>query len=59
MNIARLFSTPTIEVEWDNVVQRSVKIAYQGTTHAQLPIRLFDLLLGLGSVQSKRAMVSS
>lgn len=55
MNLARLFSAPIIDVEWDNVVRQSLKPDYQGVNNAQLPVRLFDLLKDLGSVQSKRA----
>lgn len=53
-NLVKLFTTPYLEVQWDNVVQQNLKPRYRGQTHARLPIRLFNLLKGLGSVQSKR-----
>ena len=54
MNIVRLFSTLYLEVKWDNSVLANLKPRYRGQNQARIPIRLFNLLKGLGSVQSKR-----
>lgn len=54
MNIIKLFTTHYIEVKWDNAVETNLKPRYRGLTHARIPIRLFNLLKGLGSVQPKR-----
>lgn len=54
INPVRLLSAPYIDVEWDNVVQESLKPHYRTLTHARIPIRLFDLLKGIGSVQPRR-----
>lgn len=53
-NIVKLFSAPTLEVEWDDVVRQNLKPSYQGRNNAQISIRLFNLLKGLGCVQAKR-----
>lgn len=58
MFITKLFSVPQLEVEWDNTVRRKLKPCYRGMTNANIPIRLIDLLKGLGSVQPKRATPS-
>ena len=54
INPVRLLSAPYIDVEWDNMVQASLKPYYRTLTHARIPIRLFDLLKGIGSVQPRR-----
>lgn len=50
----KLFSTHYLEVKWDNEVCPNLKPCYQRQTQARIPIRLFNLLKGLGSVQPKR-----
>ena len=54
LNPVKLFASPRIEVEWDDVVKKSVRPIYQGQNTARFPIRLFDLLKELGGVQPKR-----
>lgn len=50
----KLYTAPTVEVEWDNVVQHNLKPCYHGATRACIPIRLLDLLIKLGSIRPKR-----
>ena len=57
-NNEKLFTTPTIEVEWDNEVQHNIKPCYKGATRAFIPIRLLDLLIKLGSIRPKRLNAS-
>ena len=54
LNPIKLFASPLIDVEWDDVVKNSLKPVFRVGYNARIPIRLFDLLKGLGSVQSKR-----
>ena len=54
LNPLRIFASPQIEVEWDDVVKNNLKPIYRTQNNARVPIRLFDLLKELGSVQSKR-----
>ncbi len=54
LNPVKLFAAPRIEVEWDDVVKNSLKPNYRALSTTYIPIRLFDLLMGLGSIQSKR-----
>ena len=54
LNPLRIFASPQIEVEWDDVVRNNLKPIYRTQNNARVPIRLFDLLKELGSVQSKR-----
>ena len=55
MNFFMLFKSPTIEVEWDDVIEREIKECYRGkSNHAVIPINLFSFLTGLGSAQPKR-----
>ena len=54
LNPIKLFTSPWIEVEWDDVVKNGMRPNFSAINNTRVPIRLFDLLKGLGSVQSKR-----
>lgn len=54
LNPIKLFASPLIEVEWDDLVKNNLKPVFRAGNNTRLPIRLFDLLKGLGSVQLKR-----
>lgn len=54
LNPLKLFASPQIAVGWDDVVRNNLKPAFRAGNGVMIAIRLFDLLKGLGSVQSKR-----
>lgn len=54
----KYFKEPILHVEWDDDVRESLKLIYRATNHADIPINLMDLLIGIGSVQSKRIQPS-
>lgn len=54
LNPVKLFASPQIEVEWDDVVKNSLRPNFRALNTTCVSIRLFDLLKGLGCVQSKR-----
>lgn len=54
LNPIKLFASPQIEVEWDDDVKNHLKPVFRAGNNAWVPIRLFDLLKELGTVQSKR-----
>lgn len=58
INPIRLFSAPRFSVEWDDKVRNSLKPCYRLRNAAIIPIRLFDLLKGMGSVQPRRVKTS-
>ena len=54
----RDYKEPTLHVEWDDDVRESLKSIYRTSSQADIPINLVDLLIGIGSVQSKRLQPS-
>ena len=58
INPIKLFSAPRLSVEWDDAVRNSLKPCYRTCNAATIPVRLFDLLKGMGSVQPRRVNTS-
>ena len=50
----KLLAKPYLKVTWDQLVAPNLKPCYQGLNQAQIPIRLFDFLKGIGTIQPKR-----
>jgi len=54
ISILNYFKTLNIEVKWDDDVKQSLRPRYQSENLARISFKVFDLLIGIGTVQPKR-----